>query len=104
MAGDNLRHSLSNAVTDRIYVVSDSGTLQCFAQKGLNSPLIHESLTAPEPADGKTKPKVEAAPKATEPAEGDGSDPFGGGAADAGEEKPDAGMDAPAGDDPFGGN
>ncbi|MEY4565169.1 MAG: hypothetical protein RLY14_139 [Planctomycetota bacterium] len=104
MAGDNLRHSLSNAVTDRIYLVSDSGTLQCFAQKGLNSPLIHESLAPPEAADGKAKPKAEPAPKAAEPAEGDGSDPFGGSSTDAGEEKPDAGMNAPAGDDPFGGN
>lgn len=89
--GSGLNYGLSNGVSDRVYVISAYGTIQCLAEKGATSPLIHQTVQAPE-ADKQPKEKPQPEIKRT-PDTSD--DPFGDGAGDAG-------MEAPAGDDPFG--
>lgn len=93
--GSGLVYGLANNISDRVYVISSQGTIQCLAEKGATSPLIHQAVqVAAEPGkDPKEKPKPEVN---RTPAPADADDPFGAGAAEPA-------MEAPAGDDPFGG-
>lgn len=92
--GSGLVNGMANSVSDRVYVVTNQGTLQCLAQKGMVSPLIHQSVQMPPAGDeGKEKP----APAAKPNTDSDADNPFGG--ADS---TTDPGMETPAGDDPFG--
>jgi outer membrane protein assembly factor BamB len=88
--GTGLVHGLANPVSDRVYVVSNHGTIQCLAQKGATSPLIHHDVQAPA---AEKEPKEKPKPEINRGSESDADNPFGGS---------DAGMEAPAGGDPFG--
>jgi hypothetical protein len=95
-AGENLRFSFSNRITDRLYVVTNSGTVQCYAQKGVVSPQLHEVLAPPPAKEEKGKKPAPAAKPAESSAE---EDPFGG-ATNTTEE---GAMEEPANEaDPFG--
>lgn len=101
-AGENLRFSFSNRITDRLYVVTNSGTVQCYAQKGMVTPQIHEVLAPPPAKEEKgKKPAAPAAKPADSSAE---EDPFGGANSTTDEgamEEP--AMEEPANEaDPFG--
>jgi outer membrane protein assembly factor BamB len=119
-----------NYITDRIYLVNNSGVIECLRETGSTSPFIHADeisqveLIAPQlPTGKKFRPKNEDTdpfsdgvnPKKIEPAdadpfgdnkpsETDSDDPFGGGGNSGGTKKPST---PPAGgkdnDDPFGG-
>ena len=98
----------TNSQTDRIYVASTSGLLQCIHVMGADWPLLHVSFESPEP------PKTEAPETGAKPAPAvEPIDPFGGGGvapaatppAPKTEEKPAAKKPAaskPAADNPFG--
>ncbi|MEN1678368.1 MAG: PQQ-binding-like beta-propeller repeat protein [Planctomycetota bacterium] len=107
-----LNTAVLNDQTDRLYIYSDDGLLQCFHELGADEPYYHQPKpAAEEPAANEDDP--EAAPEPMEePADpfgaGPAADPFGAGdgGADpfgAGDEPADDpfGSDAPA-DDPFG--
>jgi len=119
-----------NHITDRIYLVNNSGVIECLRETGSTTPFIHADeisqveLIAPQlPTGKKFRPKNEDTdpfsdgvnPKKIEPAdadpfgdnkppETDSDDPFGGGGNSGGTKKPST---PPAGgkdnDDPFGG-
>ena len=119
-----------NYITDRIYLVNNSGVIECLRETGSTSPFIHADeisqveLIAPQlPTGKKFRPKNEdndpfsdgVNPKKIEPADSDpygdnnpsktdSDDPFGGGGNSGGTKKPST---PPAGgkdnDDPFGG-
>jgi outer membrane protein assembly factor BamB len=119
-----------NYITDRIYLVNNSGVIECLRETGSTSPFIHADeisqveLIAPQlPTGKKFRPKNEdndpfsdgVNPKKIEPADADpfgdnkpsktdSDDPFGGGGNSGGTKKPST---PPAGgkdnDDPFGG-
>ena len=101
---------LINRVSDRLYLISDSGTVQCLRPRDRELPTLKETQTAPrreaEKAEtpSEDRERVEEPSEATDPFDTDGGrdpfdpgsgDPFGG----------DASMDDPFGgaDDPFGG-
>lgn len=89
MPTDGSASALVNDQTDRLYLVSSSGLIQCLHEIGAKKPLYHNPPTAKAPkpdADAESKPAAtdEAAPT-TKPAE----------AEDAGE-----GPTPPAGDEP----
>lgn len=88
--GSGLVHGLANPVSDRIYVIAANGTIQCLAQKGAESPLIHQNVQA---AATEKEPKEKPKPEIKRDGDTGADNPFGDG---------DAGMEAPAGDDPFG--
>ena len=92
--GSGLVNGMSNSVSDRVYVVTNHGTLQCLAQKGIVSPLIHQAIQAPAAGE---EAKEKPAPAAKRNTDSDADNPFGG--ADS---TTDPGMESPAGDDPFG--
>jgi outer membrane protein assembly factor BamB len=119
-----------NYITDRIYLVNNSGVIECLRETGSTSPFVHadeiskvEFVTPQLPTGKKFRPKNEDTdpfsdgvnPKKIEPADSDpfgdnkpsktdSDDPFGGGGSSGGTKKPSA---PPAGgknnDDPFGG-
>jgi hypothetical protein len=101
--------AIHNDVTDRIYIGTRSGTIQCLHEAGIDKPLKHRRNTAVKAAVKEAKQKaLEPEPKEKEKAkEGDfGDDLFGGGekkAAD-GAEKAAPKQEAPAEDDAFGGD
>lgn len=90
--GTGFVNGLSNNISDRVYLVSSYGTIQCLAPKGSVSPLIHQQLQTPSP---QKDPKEKPAPEVKRNTNENPDDPFGA-------ETPDTGMEAPAGDDPFG--
>lgn len=74
---DVVGHNVINQLNDRLYLISEGGTLQCARQSGSEyaMPTFHEPLpSATEPA--KPKPAAEA-PAMETPAEGESADPFG---------------------------
>ncbi len=91
---------LVNRQTDRLYLVSDSGEVQCLREEGSELPTfnVQPEIQMPDEEAEVTTP----APKAptTDPFGGGGADPFGGGA--PGGNDPFGGG-APGGNDPFGG-
>jgi outer membrane protein assembly factor BamB len=119
-----------NYITDRIYLVNNSGVIECLRETGSTSPFIHadevsqvEFVTPKLETGKKFRPKNEdndpfsdgVNPKKIEPADSDpfgdnkpsktdSDDPFGGGGNSGGTKKPST---PPAGgkgnDDPFGG-
>jgi outer membrane protein assembly factor BamB len=121
----NLRPAdfITNTLTDRIYLVSQTGDVQCLRREGAELPtIIRQPDLNPviEDEEGEPERKPEETPfgggamdpfgeSATDPFGGGGADPFGGGGADPfGGGGGDAPMDpfggGGAGDDPFGGN
>ena len=109
-------HVITNSETDRIYLVSDGGTIQCLRPNASELPIFAQDALVPTKTETKEtgkKPKVEESSNpfgakegaaAADPF-GAGVDPFGGGdaAGDAPMEDP-FGAAAPAEDaaDPFG--
>ena len=90
LAGTGFVGGLANPVSDRVYLITNEGIMQCLAEKGASSPLIHQDVQAPaSEKEPKEKPKPEI-DRGTAP---NADDPFGGA---------DAGMEAPADGDPFG--
>jgi outer membrane protein assembly factor BamB len=57
---DTATHALVNDQTDRIYLVSDDGLVQCYHEIGANEPTYHHPKPAPPTPDGQ--------PAATDPA------------------------------------
>lgn len=113
--------SLANNVTDRIYLVSNTGVIQCLREIDSSFPIVHRPLpTEPQEDEGTPASRRSRQPAEQEPAaparqapanpfgDGFGDDLFGGDAA-AGDAADDAGaddaeMDEPADDaaSPFG--
>ncbi|WP_197527741.1 outer membrane protein assembly factor BamB family protein [Posidoniimonas polymericola] len=107
-------HAVLNEQTDRLFLFTDNGLLQCLHEVGLDEPVMHATKVvdpdaAEQPAD-KADEAVEDEPMADEPAdepmpedEPETPDPFGGGGIDpfrgGGESDPFGG----GGGDPFGG-
>ena len=104
---------ITNTLTDRIYLVSESGDVQCLRREGAELPnLIRQPDANPltEDEEGEPERQPEETPfggamdpfgeSTTDPFGGGGADPFGGG--DGAPMDPFGGGDA--GDDPFGGN
>lgn len=96
---------VTNSVTDRIYLVSETGLLQCLHDASLVTPLKHQQAAVEKaaPAAPQQKPSEEPA----QPADDD-DNPFGGGggnapAANDNQPDDDAGSDNPFGGNPFGG-
>ena len=105
-----LKLKLMNQQTDRLFLASESGLVQCLHEVELEQPIVHRPKPAPKEAD-KPKPKADK-PKATEPEAADANpfaagaaadNPFGGMGGGAADANPFGG-NAPANDDPFGGN
>jgi len=124
---DGLPIHLMNLQTDRIYLASRTGLVQCLHEIEQEKPIQHRAKPVPAaaaPATGKPaakkpaaeKPKQpEAQPAVPKPAENPfgndnpfgGQDPFGGktgGGKAGGAKAPAGGAGAGAADDPFGGN
>jgi len=117
----NLPLKLINADTDRLYLGTRTGLIQCLHEVELPEPLRHldarnerlTKLAKPEtrqadelPAPGPKKPAEPEYPPGSEDPFGGGEDPFGGGGAgdgDAGGNGAGGGDDAGGGGDPFGG-
>ncbi len=107
MPSDGTLNALVNDQTDRLYLVTDEGTVQCLHEIGANEPLIHNPPEA-EPADGPEGTRADtAAVEAVDetqpttepmPAADDEADPFGSEAKDA--DTPEA--EAPAEEAEFG--
>jgi hypothetical protein len=94
MPSDGLSTALVNDQTDRLYLVSSDGRVQCLHEIGLTQPLVH---TPPPPTTPPTE-ATPAAPAETPPAQqltppSDNQNPFG--------QLP---TPPSASDDPFGGN
>lgn len=94
---------LINRVSDRLYLISDSGTIQCLRPRDAELPTFKETQTAPRRDVEKEKAPAEDRERAEEPA--DDSDPFG---TEPGADPFEAGGTDPFGgdasmDDPFGG-
>lgn len=79
-AADHVINTLVNDQTDRIYLISDEGVIECLHEKGAKEPFYHNPKAAePEtPADGEKpapaaapaeKPKAKPKPKATDAAD-----------------------------------
>jgi hypothetical protein len=117
--GHGLR--LINSETDRIYLASETGLVQCLHEVELTAPIQHQGPPAPadtEAAAGEGEPATgESAPAMSEdPFAGQEADPFEGGAEKVDGEPPGGGQqDAPPDEDaeddqdpfgasPFGGN
>ncbi len=108
-------HVITNPETDRIYLVSDGGTIQCLRPNASELPVFAQDALAPTKAETKQtgkKPKVEESSNpfgakegaaAADPF-GAGADPFGGGnaAGDAPMEDPFGAAPADGAADPFG--
>jgi len=63
--------SLVNDQTDRIYLISDDGMVECLHEIGLPQPIYHNPKPQPAPKDEKkaTPGSIKPAPAATKPAE-----------------------------------
>ncbi|TWT37308.1 Serine/threonine-protein kinase AfsK [Posidoniimonas corsicana] len=117
-------HAVLNEQTDRLYIFTDNGLLQCLHEVGLEEPKLHApKVDAAAPAPGEAveepisaqdaveqpmeeEPEPEDDPTGNDPFLGGGADdPFGGGAPDpfgaGGSDDPFGG--AGGSDDPFGG-
>ena len=98
---------LVNTLTDRLYLVSESGDVQCLRPENAEIPNFNvQPDVQPDEEKAKAKPVQEPAtspfdPGGSDPFGAGGADPFGGG--DAGADPFGGGGDAPM-DDPFGGN
>ncbi|WP_442483462.1 outer membrane protein assembly factor BamB family protein [Aeoliella sp. SH292] len=105
--------AIVNPTTDRLYLVNETGLVQCLHEIGADAPLIHTAPAAPAEGDAAAPVEDGAEPaEPAQPAEGnpfgepaddaspfggeETEDPFDGGAEPAGE--PEA---EPAADDPF---
>jgi hypothetical protein len=117
MPSDGHSTALVNDQTDRLYLVSRDGKVQCLREFGLSSPLVHTPPTAvlapadaasPTGADDTAPPQPDAptadenpfAAPATPPAVGTPDSPFGGSAPPP-VSTPPANTPPPAGDNPF---
>ncbi len=92
-AGSKIK--VMNFFTDRIYLASETGLIQCFHEVELDKPILHRPKPAPKQEKPKPKKAKEAQPKAPE-----GSNPFATGGAAA--STPAAAAPAAGGTDPFG--
>ncbi len=109
---ENVPIKLANSQTDRIFLATDTGLVQCLHEIELVEPLLHNEVVK---ADQQRRiiQQPAAAPEAAgqpaaDPFGGAGADPFGGGGAPAAEPQPEAQPEPapagqPAGADPFGG-
>ncbi len=100
------RNLLKNYFTDRLYLLGESGVVQCLKPIGSDLPtiskamLVSQSPVTEESADTKKLENMDAGTKAADPFGAGGADPFGAG---AGADPFGAGAGAGAGADPFGG-
>ena len=96
LATDRLDFKLTNLHTDRIYVGTKTGTIQCLHESGVDWPLVHATR-----AEEARKARPEIVQEGDEPEEGEQpeepANPFGG--AGGGNDNPFGGAD----DNPFGG-
>jgi hypothetical protein len=97
-----IKNKLINQQTDRIYLASETGVIQCLHETGLNSPVVH----TPPPLERKVGKEIKQKP-VEQPSEAEddedapkGKKPAGKMPADDAEEE--EGMDEMKGDDPFG--
>jgi len=68
MPTDALTHALVNDQTDRVYLVSKEGVVQCFREIGSKEPVYHRPRVAPtEPAAPSTEGQPAAAAATTQP-------------------------------------
>lgn len=111
-----VRRFVTNADTDRVYLIGEGGMVQCLRPIGSEFPVFHRQITAEPVAE--TKAKSAKKPGEEQPAENKpaadpfgggnppGADPFGGAganeAADPFGNAPAGGAAPPAADDPFG--
>lgn len=103
-ASRGVNTAVLNNQTDRLYIFSQDGLVQCFHEIGADEPYLHQD----KPATDTDKPKKK--PKSTEKKADEGPvDPFGAGADPFGDAGNDVGDDpfgdaggSDAGDDPFG--
>jgi hypothetical protein len=100
-----VRRFVTNADTDRVYLIGEGGMVQCLRPIGSEFPVFHRQITAEPAAETKAKSAKKAGeepPAANKPA----ADPFGGAganeAADPFGNAPAGGAAPPAADDPFG--
>jgi outer membrane protein assembly factor BamB len=117
MPSDGRSTALVNDQTDRLYLVTSDGKVQCLHEIGLVTPLVHTPPPAVAPADSTPRAPVEStpappvtpplrdddpfgAPAATPPADASG-DPFSGGATTPPASTPPASSAPPADGDPF---
>lgn len=109
-ASRGLNTAVLNDQTDRLYIYSDDGLVQCFHETGSDKPYYHQPQ--PDDVEGEAKPESDqpasespapaetpADPFATPPA----ADPFGGSDEPAPEEDEPSEPPTPAPNDPFGG-
>ncbi len=76
MALEDVSQVLVNAQSDRVYLASDSGLVQCLRQADLRSPVYHVPPPAPEPeSPTKEKRTPTKAPAADSPAEESADEP-----------------------------
>jgi outer membrane protein assembly factor BamB len=103
IASYGLPLKLTNTETDRIYLASETGLIQCLRESGLSQPVHHNLQRLKKPEKTATQQKtIDRAPGEKKPkAEGEGeaqANPFGEGAAEAGAEAKPA--KKPAGEHP----
>src|SRR5690606_11755876 len=95
---DSTTSAVLNDQTDRLYLVSESGLLQCLREVGATKPLVHGAEVQPgegDPAAGEEADPFAAPDEGEDPFAAPDDDPFG---TDAPGEMPEE--DAP-GEDPF---
>ncbi len=85
-------HAVVNDQTDRLYLIGDTGLVQCLHELGADEPMLHTAV-APAEAPPGDEPQTPAAERPAEPA---GEDP-------ADEPPARNPFDVPAADNPFGG-
>lgn len=93
-------HAIINSQTDRIYLISDTGLVQCLHEIGADEPTMHVQLAPPkqEASDGREQPTREQQPPSDDkPVERDVPNPF------SGPEDSTNPFGAPSGN-PFGGD
>ena len=84
MPTDGETYALVNDQTDRVYLVSDEGVVQCFHELGADKPLQHKPVKTEQPGETSADPSapapsvpIEAKPTdPSQPDEGDKESPF----------------------------
>ena len=87
--GDHSTDALVNDQTDRIYLVSDDGLIECFHEIGLTHPIVHNPKPVETAKDKEAAPAEKSSAPAAKPAESSAKPPAKAKATKA-EEKPKA--------------
>jgi N-methylhydantoinase A/oxoprolinase/acetone carboxylase beta subunit len=108
MATDGRTNALVNDQTDRLFLVSTDGLVQCLHEIGATEPLYHIRPTSP-PTDAPTQPADDESEMPSEPSDdrravapADEVGPFGGEAAEEADDMEEAPDEAPEEEAPFG--